>query len=336
MNKCILVTGGSGYIGSHTIVSLLGNGYDVISLDNYSNSNKKVYDRIRKITKKPFEIYDADMRNIDELDTIFTENTDIQAVIHFAGLKAVGKSVDNPLLYYENNVVGTMNLLKIMDKYNIKTLIFSSSATVYSPDNTMPVNETSKVGPINPYGRTKLIIEQICKDIYHSDKSWNFVMLRYFNPVGAHRSGLIGEDPTGIPNNLMPYILQVMTSKLPCLSVYGKDYDTPDGTGVRDFIHVTDLAEGHVAALQLENPGYEIFNLGTGKGYSVLNMIKEMEDVSDMKITYRFTKRREGDVGTVYTNTEKADTILNWSAKLTLRDMCEDAWNWKKRNVNGY
>jgi UDP-glucose 4-epimerase len=330
----ILVTGGTGYIGSHTVVLLLEHGYQVVIVDNFSNSTVEVIERIKQITNKTFNFYYADLRH-KNLERCFQNHPDIQYVIHFAGLKAVKQSVDDPLLYYDNNVNGTLNLLRIMKKHNVKNLIFSSSATVYDPDNKMPVNENSKVGPINPYGRTKLMIEQMCKDISHSDKSWNFVMLRYFNPVGAHPSGLLGENPKGTPNNLMPYILGVMTEKRPYLSIFGNDYDTPDGTGIRDYVHILDLAKGHLAALNLKNPQYEIFNLGTGNGYSVLEVVSTMENVSGIKIPFKFVERRTGDAPTVYANITKANKILNWSAKLTLENMCHDAWKWKKNNDTG-
>lgn len=336
MNKTILVTGGAGYIGSHTAVLLLERGYDVIIIDNYSNSNKNVINRIREITKKTVETYDFDLRNYEKLDCFFGENSDIYAVIHFAGLKAVKESIDDSLLYYDNNVGGTLNLLKVMEKYDIRNFIFSSSATVYSSENKMPVSETSSLGPINPYGQSKLMIEKICEDVYKSNNSWNFIILRYFNPVGAHPSGLIGEAPLGKPNNLMLYILEVMASKLPYLTIYGKDYDTPDKTGVRDFIHVMDLAEGHISALELGKVGYEIFNLGTGKGYSVLEIVKQMVSSTECNIPYRFSKRRNGDVATIYADTTKANDVLKWEAKLDLESMCKDSWNWKRKNINGY
>lgn len=340
MNKTILVTGGAGYIGSHTVVLLLEQKYNVIILDNFSNSNKKVIGKIKNITNKNVECYEIDLKNYDELDNFFGENSDISAVIHFAGLKSVNESVKYPLHYYDNNVSGTINLLKLMDKYDIRNFIFSSSATVYNPDNKMPVNEKSSLLPTNPYGQSKLIIEQICNEMYIANNKWNFVLLRYFNPVGSHKSGLIGEDPNGIPNNLMPYILDVMVSKLPYLTIYGKDYDTPDKTGVRDYIHVVDLAKGHLAALEnftnKENGFCEVFNLGTGIGYSVLDVVKQMSNVSKTNIPYRFSKRRNGDVASVYADTTKANTLLKWKAELSLEEMCKDAWNWKQKNKNGY
>lgn len=335
MSKKILVTGGAGYIGSHTVTLLLDKGYQVIIIDNFSNSDKSVINRINKISKKSFDIYNIDIRNKEALEKLFSSTSNIHAVIHFAGLKAVKESVDNPLLYYDNNVSGTINLLNTMKKYNVKNFIFSSSATVYSDDNKMPVVEEAKTGPINPYGKSKFMVEKICQDLYNSDKSeyeWNFVILRYFNPIGAHSSGLIGENPNGIPNNLMPYILKVMKHELPHLNVFGNDYDTPDGTGVRDYIHVMDLADGHVKSLEyidsLNKDCYEIFNLGTGNGYSVLDIVKEMENVSGQKIKYIFAERRDGDVATTYADASKSKNKLKWEAKLDLHQMCKDSWNW--------
>ena len=332
--KIILVTGGTGFIGSHTVCLLIEKGYNVIIIDNFSNSDSKVIDNIEKITKKRPTFFKLDIRNYKQLDllfkcrTIFNDKCDIDAVIHFAGLKSVNESISNPTLYYENNVVGTLNLLKVMNKYNVKNFIFSSSATVYSQDNKMPVTEESKTGPINPYGQSKLMVEQICKDFYTSDNSWNFVMLRYFNPIGAHPSGLIGENPKGIPNNLMPYILKVMKKELPHLNIFGYDYDTADGTGVRDYIHVMDLAEGHISSLKFLNNGcYEIFNLGTGKGYSVLDVVNMMKDVSKEKIPFKLTDRRKGDIPSVFSDPLKAKKILNWETNLEIKEMCRDSWN---------
>jgi len=332
--KTILVTGGTGFIGSHTVCLLIEKGYNVIIIDNFSNSDSKVIDNIEKITKKRPTFFKLDIRNYKQLDllfkcrTIFNDKCDIDAVIHFAGLKSVNESISNPTLYYENNVVGTLNLLKVMNKYNVKNFIFSSSATVYSQDNKMPVTEESKTGPINPYGQSKLMVEQICKDFYTSDNSWNFVMLRYFNPIGAHPSGLIGENPKGIPNNLMPYILKVMKKELPHLNIFGYDYDTIDGTGVRDYIHVMDLAEGHISSLKFLNNGcYEIFNLGTGKGYSVLDVVNMMKDVSKEKIPFKLTDRRKGDIPSVFSDPSKAKKILNWETNLEIKEMCHDSWN---------
>ena len=335
-NKKILVTGGAGYIGSHTVIQLLEQKYDVIVIDNFSNSDPKVISKINRISMKSFEVYNIDIRDKKELERFFSSNKNIHAVIHFAGLKAVKESVDDPLLYYDNNVSGTINLLNTMKKHNVKNFIFSSSATVYSPDNKMPVTEYSKTGPINPYGQSKFMVEKICQDLYNSDHSLNFIMLRYFNPIGAHPSGLIGENPNGIPNNLMPYILKVIQGELPHLNVYGNDYDTSDGTGIRDYIHVMDLAEGHVKSLEyLEKLNeqnilgcHEIFNLGTGNGYSVLDVVKEIENVSGKKIKYVFAERRDGDVAEVYADASKAKKLLGWEAKLDLQKMCQDSWNW--------
>jgi len=346
MNKKILVTGGAGYIGSHTVTLLLDKGYQVIIIDNFSNSDINVIERINKISKKSVEIYNIDIRNKEALEKLFSSISDIHAVIHFAGLKAVKESVDNPLLYYDNNVSGTIVLLEVMKKYKVKNFIFSSSATVYSTDNKMPVVEEDVTGPINPYGQSKLMVEKICQDLYNSDNSdnsdtsehnWNFLMLRYFNPIGAHPSGLIGENPNGIPNNLMPYILEVMSDKLPHLNIFGNDYDTPDGTGIRDYIHVMDLADGHVKSLEyvttLNKGCYEIFNLGTGNGYSVLDIVKEMQSVSEKKIPYVFAERREGDVANVYADASKSKNKLKWKARLNLKQMCKDSWNWKKFDI---
>lgn len=333
--KTILVTGGLGFIGSHTVCLLLEKGYDVMIIDNCSNSDIKILDKIEKITKKKPKFYNIDIRNYKKLyklfkfNSLFSSKCDIDAVIHFAGLKSVNESVKNPSLYYENNVIGTLNLLRIMKIFNVKNFIFSSSATVYGQDNKMPVTEESKTGPINPYGHSKLMVEKICKSFYISNNSWNFVMLRYFNPIGAHPSGLLGENPKGIPNNLMPYILRVMNKQLPILNVFGSDYDTHDGTGVRDYIHVMDLAEGHLSALNFLGKGcYEIFNLGTGKGYSVLDIVKMMEKVSNKNIPYKLTDRRKGDIPTVFSVPSKAKKLLNWETKLNIEDMCNDSWNY--------
>lgn len=331
--KTILVTGGLGFIGSHTTCLLLNKGYNVIIIDNCSNSDTKVIDNIKKITKKIPIFYKIDIRNYKKLHllfktrSLFSSKCDIDAVIHFAGLKSVNESIKNPSLYYENNVIGTLNLLKVMKIFNVKNFIFSSSATVYSQDNEMPITEESKTGPINPYGHSKLMVEKICKSFYNSNNSWNFVMLRYFNPIGAHPSGLLGENPKGIPNNLMPYILRVMNKQLPLLNVFGSDYDTNDGTGIRDYIHVMDLAEGHLSSLCFLGKGcYEIFNLGTGKGYSVLDIVKMMKKVSKKDFPYKLTDRRNGDVPIIFSDSSKAKKLLKWETKLEIEDMCRDSW----------
>jgi len=333
----ILVTGGAGYIGSHTCVELLNAGYEIVVMDNLSNSSLEALNRVKTITGKDFPFYQVDLCNYEELDNIFKKEQ-IDAVIHFAGLKAVGESVEIPLSYYRNNLFSTINLLECMKKYNVKRLVFSSSATVYGDPERVPITEDFPTKATNPYGRTKLMIEEILMDLYKSDNSWNISILRYFNPVGAHESGLIGEDPLGIPNNLMPYISQVAVGRLPELRVFGSDYDTPDGTGVRDYIHVVDLAQGHIAALEKlkEDCGLVIYNLGTGKGISVLEMVKAFEEASSRKIPYRIVERRPGDIATCFADASKAKNELNWVAKKTLTDMCKDAWNFQVKNPNGY
>lgn len=329
----ILVTGGAGYIGSHTVVELLNNNENLILIDNFYNSKRKVLDNIKKITNKDFKFYEMDYTDIDMLEKVFQENT-IDAVFHFAGYKAVKESVEKPIEYYRNNVSGTLNLLNVMKKYNVKKIIFSSSATVYGTPKTLPIKETDEVGnTTNPYGTSKLFIEQILNDLYTSDNTWSIAILRYFNPVGAHSSGLIGEEPNGIPNNLMPYILKVATKEKPKLYVYGNDYNTKDGTGVRDYIHVIDLAKGHIKALDKlnkEKQGIYTYNLGTGKGYSVLEMIKTFEKVTNQKINYEITKRRPGDVAECYADPSKAQKELNFTCEKNLEDMCKDAWNFIK------
>lgn len=334
----ILVTGGTGFIGSHVSVELINNGYDIVIIDNLSNSSIKVLNRINRITGKKVQFYEGDIGNTSLLDKIFTENK-IDACIHFAGLKAVGESVQKPLEYYENNISKTLVLLKCMSKYGVKKIIFSSSATVYGTEPISPITELNKKGTCtNPYGWTKSFIEQILSDLHTSDKEWNIVVLRYFNPIGAHKSGLIGEDPKGLPNNLVPYITKVASGKLTQLNVFGDDYETKDGTGVRDYIHVVDLAEGHIKAIDKlnENPDYRIYNLGTGKGYSVLEIVKMFEKVSGKKIPYIVTDRRPGDIATYYCNPQKALNELGWKAKNDLREMCEDSWNWTVKNPDGY
>ena len=331
----ILVTGGTGYIGSHTCVELINAGHDVIVLDNFCNSNVCVADKIKKITNKAIKIYPGDIRDFKLLEKIFSENQ-IECVIHFAGLKSVSESCEKPLLYFDNNVNGTINLCNIMQKFAVKNLIFSSSATVYGNSSNAPYKEAMPTGQVcNPYGRTKYFIEEILKDIYASDKSCNITILRYFNPIGAHESALLGENPLGIPNNLMPYIAQVAANKLPLLTVFGDDYNTPDGTCIRDYIHVVDLANGHLKALekmQSATGRFDIFNLGTGKGYSVLELINTFEKVSGKKVNYKIGPRRTGDLPVVYADTQKAEKELGFKAKFDIEKMCLDSWNWQKQN----
>lgn len=331
----ILVTGGAGYIGSHTVVELLNSGREVVIIDNFSNSKKDVLDKIKEITKKDFKFYEINYLNRRELEKVFEENK-IDAVLNFAGYKAVGESVQKPLEYYENNISGAVVLLETMKKYNVKKFIFSSSATVYGDPEIIPITEECKVGgTTNPYGTTKLFIEQILQDLYKSDNSWDIAILRYFNPVGAHESGLIGEEPQGIPNNLMPYIVRVASGKLEQLSVFGNDYNTPDGTGVRDYIHVVDLAKGHIKALEKlekEKTGIYIYNLGTGVGYSVLDMVKAFEEATGKTVNYKIAPRRSGDIATCYSNPEKAKIELGWETTKTLKDMCEDSWRYIVNN----
>lgn len=331
----ILVTGGTGYIGSHTCVELINAGHDVIVLDNFYNSNVCVADKIKKITNKAIKIYPGDIRDFKLLEKIFSENQ-IEFVIHFAGLKSVSESCEKPLLYFDNNVNGTINLCNIMQKFAVKNLIFSSSATVYGNSSNAPYKEAMPTGQVcNPYGRTKYFIEEILKDIYASDKSCNITILRYFNPIGAHESALLGENPLGIPNNLMPYIAQVAANKLPLLTVFGDDYNTPDGTCIRDYIHVVDLANGHLKALEKMQSAmgrFDIFNLGTGKGYSVLELINTFEKVSGKKVNYKIGPRRTGDLPVVYADTQKAEKELGFKAKFDIEKMCLDSWNWQKQN----
>lgn len=327
----ILVTGGAGYIGSHTTVELLNEGREVVVIDNFSNSKPEVLEKIKEITKKDFKFYEIDYLNRKELEKVFEENK-IEAVMNFAGYKAVGESVKKPLEYYENNISGAVVLLETMQKYNVKKFIFSSSATVYGDPETIPITEDCKTGgTTNPYGTTKLFIEQILQDLYKSDNTWDIAILRYFNPVGAHESGLIGEEPQGIPNNLMPYVVRVASGQLEQLSVFGNDYDTHDGTGVRDYIHVVDLAKGHIKALkklEKENTGIYIYNLGTGTGYSVLDMVKAFEEATGKTVKYKIAPRRPGDIATCYSNPEKAKRELGWEATKTLKDMCQDSWRY--------
>ena len=333
----ILITGGAGYIGSHTCIELVKSGRDVVIIDNLRNSKKEAVKRIEKILGKPVKFYEGDVRDRELLRKIFTENK-IEAAIHFAGLKAVGESAQIPLEYYENNLDSTFVLCDVMKEFGVKKIVFSSSATVYGLSKTMPLVETMPLGAINPYGRTKLFIEYILRDIYNADNDWCVALLRYFNPIGAHESGLIGEDPKGIPNNLMPYISQVAVGRLEKLRVFGNDYNTPDGTGVRDYIHVVDLAVGHVKAVDwvLENKGCEAINLGTGNGCSVLQLREAFEKASGIKIPYEIVGRRPGDPDEVYANADKAKKLLGWEATKTIDDMCRDTWRWQKNNPNGY
>lgn len=333
----ILVTGGSGYIGSHTVIELLEDNKDVIIVDNFSNSNPIVLDRIKDITGKDFKLYEVDTTNNDELEVVFKENK-IDSVIHFAAYKAVGESVEKPLEYYSNNIINTLTVLNLMKKYNVKNFVFSSSATVYGDPHTCPITEDFPLSTINPYGATKLMIEDILRDIAKADSSFNIAILRYFNPVGAHKSGLIGEEPNGIPNNLMPYITKVAVGKLKELRVFGDDYNTHDGTGVRDYIHVVDLAKGHIKALDKlkTNCGLVTYNLGTGNGYSVLDMVKAFSKASGQEIPYKIVDRRPGDVAMCYADPTKANNELGWKAEFGIDRMCEDSWRWQSNNPNGY
>ena len=331
----ILVTGGAGYIGSHTVVELLNSGREVIVIDNFFNSKPEVLEKIKMITNKDFKFYEMDYLDKDNLEKVFSENN-IDAVINFAGYKAVGESVQKPIEYYTNNVAGCLNLLAIMKKHNVKKFIFSSSATVYGDPKIIPITENCEVGgTTNPYGTSKLFIEQILKDLYKSDNSFDICILRYFNPIGAHESGLLGEEPQGIPNNLMPYIVRVACGKLEKLSVFGNDYQTVDGTGVRDYIHVVDLAKGHIKALEKlekENEGLFIYNLGTGKGYSVLEIVNAFEKATGQKVPYVITNRREGDIAACFADATKAKEELGWKTEKTIEDMCKDSWNYIIKN----
>ena len=337
MCMAILVIGGAGYIGSHTVVELLNENKEVIVVDNFSNSKPEMLDKIKKITNKDFKFYELDYSNKEKMDKVFAENK-IDSVIHFAGYKAVGESVEKPIEYYTNNVSGTLNLLDVMRKHNVKTIIFSSSATVYGDPEVVPLTEMCKIGgTTNPYGSSKLFIEQILKDVYKSDNTWDVCILRYFNPIGSHESGIIGEEPQGRPNNLMPYIVRVASGELEELSIFGNDYNTPDGTGVRDYIHVVDLAKGHIKALEKlekEKSGIYIYNLGTGKGYSVLDMVHAFEKTTGQKIKYKITERRAGDIATCYADATKAKEELNWVAEKTLEDRCRNSWNYIKRKFD--
>lgn len=333
----ILITGGAGYIGSHACVELLEAGYEIVVVDNFVNSKPAVLKRIEEITGRRFRFYKVDIRDREGLRKVFDENK-IGAVVHFAGLKAVGESVAYPLAYYHNNVAGTIVLCQVMQEYGVKKMVFSSSATVYGHPDKVPIKEDFPLKPVNPYGRTKFMIEEILKDVYEADNTWGISLLRYFNPVGAHSSGRIGEDPNGIPNNLMPYITQVAVGKREKLNVFGGDYPTPDGTGVRDYIHVVDLAKGHLLALEkvIRERGVSVYNLGTGRGYSVLEVVKAFAKVNGIKIPYVITDRRPGDIAVCYADTEKAYRELGFKAERNLEDMCRDAWNWQKRNPEGY
>jgi UDP-glucose 4-epimerase len=334
----ILVTGGTGFIGSHTCVELIESGYDVVVLDNLSNSSMKSLERVEELTGKKVKFYKADILDREALNEIF-DKEEIDSVIHFAGLKAVGESVRKPWEYYENNIAGTLTLVDVMRQHGVKNIIFSSSATVYGDPAEIPITEKCPKGICtNPYGWTKSMLEQVLSDIQKADEEWNVVLLRYFNPIGAHPSGRMGENPNGIPNNLMPYITQVAVGKLDHLTIFGDDYDTPDGTGVRDYIHVVDLAKGHVKALKKLEPGsgLSIYNLGTGVGYSVLDIVKNFEKANDIEIKYEIGPRRSGDVAACYSDATKAKEELGWEAEFGILEMCRDSWNWQKNNPNGY
>ena len=336
--KKILVTGGMGYIGSHTVIQLVESGYEPIIVDNLVNSKPEVLNRIKKICGKKPQFYEIDVRDEEKLDKVFDDN-EIFAVIHFAGLKSVGESVQKPELYFNNNIGSTEVLLRVMEKHGCKNIVFSSSATVYGNPERVPIFETDKVGPTtNPYGETKLRIEFLLKDLAKKDKDWNIVLLRYFNPIGAHKSGLIGEDPQGIPNNLMPYITQVAVGKLAQLRVFGSDYDTPDGTGVRDYIHVDDLAHGHILSLKKieEKPGLLIYNLGTGKGTSVLELVHAFEEANNIRIPFQIVERRPGDIAECYANADKAYKEMGFKCTRSIVDACRDSWNWQKNNPKGF
>ena len=334
----ILVAGGAGYIGSHTCVELLEAGYEVVVVDNLYNASEESLKRVEKITGKTVTFYEADILDKEALNKIFDAH-EIEAVIHFAGYKAVGESVQKPIEYYYNNMTGTLVLCDVMRAHGVKNIVFSSSATVYGDPAQIPITENCPKGqPTNPYGWTKSMLEQVLTDIHTSDKEWNVILLRYFNPIGAHKSGMIGEDPKGIPNNLVPYVAQVAVGKRPCLGVFGNDYDTPDGTGVRDYIHVVALAAGHVKAIEKlrENPGVEVYNLGTGNGYSVLQVVAAFEKACGHAIPYEIKPRREGDIATCYCDPQKAKEDLGWEAKYGIEEMCEDSWRWQSTNPDGY
>ncbi len=328
----ILVTGGCGYIGSHTSVELLNHGYDIVIIDNLSNSKKDVIDKIKEITKKDFKFYEADVCDKNTLEKIFTENK-IDAVIHFAGFKAVGESVAKPLMYYQNNLESTINLLQTMDKFNVKKIVFSSSATVYGKPKSLPIKEDFPLSTTNPYGTTKLMIENILRDLYKSDNNWSIAILRYFNPIGAHKSGLIGENPNDIPNNLMPYIVKVANKELKELSIFGNDYDTKDGTGVRDYIHVVDLSLGHIKAIEKisKETGCDAYNLGTGNGYSVLEIVETFKKVNNIDVPYKIVDRRPGDIAACYADPTYAKEKLNWQAQYGIEEMCKDSYEFIKK-----
>lgn len=330
----VLVTGGAGYIGSHTVVELLNRGEEIVIVDNFCNSKPEMLDKIKQITNKDFKFYEVDLLDKEKLEKVFDENPEIDSVIHFAGLKAVGESVAKPVEYYHNNITGTLVLLDVMKSHNCKKIVFSSSATVYGNPKTVPIREDFPLSTTNPYGSTKLMIEQILSDVYVSDNEWSIILLRYFNPIGAHESGLIGENPNGIPNNLMPYINQVACGKLEYLRVFGNDYDTVDGTGVRDYIHVVDLAQGHLKALDKARnfTGVEAYNLGTGTGYSVLQIVKAFEDATGVEVKYKIVERRPGDIPTCYADPSKAKNDLGWEAKRGIEEMCRDAWRFTSNN----
>ena len=330
----ILVTGGTGYIGSHTCIELLKNGYEVVIIDNLINSKESVVGKIEKLSGKSVKFYKCDILDEEGMDRVFSEQK-IDAVIHFAGLKAVGESVAKPITYYHNNITGTLLLCRVMRKHGCKNIVFSSSATVYGAPKSVPIKEDFPLSTTNPYGSTKLMIENILRDIYVSDNEWNITLLRYFNPIGAHESGLIGEEPNGIPNNLMPYIVKVAAGQLPYLNVFGNDYPTHDGTGVRDYIHVCDLAVGHIKALE-NLGGVRVYNLGTGRGYSVLDIVKAFEKANGVKVPYIIKDRRPGDIAECYADPTKAKELLGWTAQKNLEDMCRDAWRWQTQNPNGY
>ena len=329
----VLVTGGCGFIGSHTCVELLEGGYEVVIVDNLSNSKKDVVNKIETITNKKVKFYEVNVCDFKELDKIF-ETEQIDAVIHFAGYKAVGESVSKPIMYYRNNLDSTLTLIEVMSKHNVKRLVFSSSATVYGDPEKLPITEDFPLHTTNPYGTTKLMIEMILRDLYKSDNEWSIALLRYFNPIGAHKSGLIGENPNGIPNNLMPYIVKVANKELPQLSIFGNDYDTKDGTGVRDYIHVVDLAKGHIKAIEKvsKDRGIDAYNLGTGKGYSVLEIVNTFMKVNNVDVPYKIVERRPGDIAACYASTEKANKILGWKAELEIDEMCKDAYNYVINN----
>lgn len=335
--KKILLTGGAGYIGSHTCVELLSSGYDVVVVDNLNNSSRESINRVEKISGKSISFYEIDILDSEGLSQVFKEQQ-IDSVIHFAGLKAVGESVSKPLEYYRNNIAGTITLCQVMQEFDVFDIVFSSSATVYGDPESLPIKEDFPLSATNPYGRSKLVIEEILRDLAISDSRWNVSLLRYFNPVGAHESGMIGEDPSGIPNNLMPYIAQVASGKLESLSVFGGDYPTTDGTGVRDYIHVVDLAKGHLKALEYmqQHSGVDVFNLGTGEGYSVLEMMSAFEQASGKKIPYKVVERRSGDIAECYADPALAEEELGWKAELGLAEMCADTWRWQSNNPNGY